>query len=310
MNKKKVLISAPYLQLELNSYKEDLEKHFELIIPEVDERLNEEQLFEIFNNNNWEISGAIVGDDYFTKNFYDKASMSSLKSVVKWGTGIDSLNKKYAENLGISVRNTPSAFTIPVSESTIGMILNFCRKIEESNSQMEDGDWSKVQGFTLNESRVGIIGMGNIGNEVAHKLEVFGCEISFYDPYSNNFKYKKYDVLEDLIENNDIITIHCDLNETSYHLIGEKEMNFMHNKILINTARGPIINNKILVKYLQNMNNIYVGLDVFEEEPLPRNHYFRNCDNVICSSHNTNTSPKFWKNVHENSIKMLKEELL
>jgi phosphoglycerate dehydrogenase-like enzyme len=152
--------------------------------------------------------------------------------------------------------------------------------------------------------------MGNIGTEVAHKLEVFGCEISYYDPYASNFKYKRYDVLEDLIENNDIITIHCDLNKTSHHLIDEKEMNFMHNKILINTARGSIINNNTLVEYLKNMNNIYVGLDVFEKEPLPKSHYFRKHDNVICSSHNTNTSQKFWKNVHNNSIKMLKEELL
>lgn len=308
MSKKKILISAPYLQLELSKYKEMLESHFELVVPEVDERLSETQLFEIFEENNWDIYGCIVGDDYFTENFYDRSQDSPLKVVVKWGTGIDSLNKSYANNVGIKVLNTPSAFTIPVSESAIGMMLNFCRKIEESNHQMENDIWTKVQGFTLNESKVGIIGLGNIGTEVAHKLESFGSEISYYDPNVNNFKYQRYDTVEDLIKNNDIITIHCDLNNTSHHLINDDNIDMFEDKILINTARGPIIDNGSLEAFTSESNSILVGLDVFETEPLPKGHWFRKNRNFIISSHNTNTSQKFWKNVHENCIKMIIKE--
>jgi len=306
--KNKIMISAPYLQLELEKYREELEKHFELIIPDVKERLSENDLFNIFNENNWEIDGCIVGDDQFSEKFYMFLKDKNLKCVIKWGTGIDSLNKTIAEKYNVKILNTPSAFTIPVSESTIGLMLNFCRVIDKSNRQMEEGVWSKVQGFTLNESKIGIIGLGNIGTELAHKLESFGSEISYYDPNVNNFKYKRFNILEELINYNDIITIHCDLNETSYHLINKNNIFLFSNKILLNVSRGPIINNNDLLEYLNKNNDILLGLDVFEEEPLPKTHPFRNNKNIICSSHNTNTSPKFWKNVHRNSIDMLYNE--
>ena len=107
-NMKKILISAPYLQLELDKYKHLL-SDYDVIVPKVEERLNEDQLIKIFNNNNWDISSAIVGDDKFTPNFYDLAHNTKLKSVVKWGTGIDSLNKDYAATKDIKVLNTPNA---------------------------------------------------------------------------------------------------------------------------------------------------------------------------------------------------------
>lgn len=311
--KKKLLISAPYLQLELSKYEKELEP-FELVIPLVNERLSEEELFKVFESNNWEICGAIVGDDYFTEKFYDYSQKvgSKLTTVVKWGTGIDSLNKEYAYTKGIKVLNTPSAFTIPVSESTIGMMLNFCRKIEESTHQMRKGIWSKIQGFTLNESRVGIIGLGNIGTETAFKLESFGSEISYYDnnPSVNNFKYKRYDSVVDLINNNDIISIHTDLNPSSKHIINSDNIPLLSGKILINNSRGPLIDNNALVEYMKKYNDILVGLDVFETEPLEIDHFFRKNRNFIISSHNTNTSQKFWKNVHDNCIKMIYSELL
>jgi len=297
--KKKIFISAPYLQLEWNEYSKYFD-NYEVIIPHVEERMEEKDLLQMFTEHP-DIEAGIVGDDRFTENVYKN---SNLKFLIKWGTGIDSLLTKN----NVKIFNTPSAFTIPVSESAIGLILNICRNISLSDDILKTGDWIKETGFTINESKVGIIGLGNIGSEVAKKLEIFGCEIGFYDPNVNNFKYTKYDDLKDLLINSDIITIHCDLNETSYHLIGEKELDLISGKILINTARGSIIDGMALEDKFEN-NNIKLGLDVFEVEPLPKESILRKSKNAIISAHNTNTSKKFWNNVHMNCIKILNNNL-
>lgn len=301
----KIFISAPYLQLEWEKYSH-LFENFNVIIPKVEERMEEDMLLNMFDEHPDIVSG-IVGDDKFTEEVYRK---SNLKFLVKWGTGIDSLNRDIANKYNIRILNTPSAFTIPVSESAIGMMLNFCRTIGSSDENLKNGNWEKIQGYTLNESSVGIIGLGNIGSEVAKKLEIFGSKINYYDPNVNNFKYNRYSDLKEMIINSDIITIHCDLNDTSYYLIGKEELQLMRDKILINTARGPIINNVELENYITSGNNIYIGLDVFVEEPLPKDSILRKCkSNVILSAHNTNTSPKFWENVHLNSIKMINDNI-
>jgi D-3-phosphoglycerate dehydrogenase len=297
--KKKIFISAPYLQLEWNEYSKYFD-NYEVILPNVEERMEEKDLLKMFSEHP-DIEAGIVGDDKFTEKVYEN---SNLKFLIKWGTGIDSLLTKN----NVKIFNTPSAFTIPVSESTIGLILNICRNISLSDDILKQGSWVKKTGFTINESKIGIIGLGNIGSEVAKKLEVFGCEIGFYDPNINNFKYKKYDQLDDLLINSDIVTIHCDLNDTSYHLIGEKELDLLKNKILINTARGPIIDGKLLEDKFEK-NNIKLGLDVFEIEPLPKYSILRKSKNAIISAHNTNTSKKFWKNVHMNCVKILNNNL-
>lgn len=314
MKKPKILISAPYFIEEIDNVVRDhnytyrflLETllGFDIIIPDVEERLSERQLIDLFTLES--IEYAIVGDDNFTEKVY-KLAQPKLKLVIKWGTGIDSLNKSIAKFYGVDVYNTPSAFTIPVSESTIGFMLSHLRKIDFSNRKMEKGSWCKVTGKTLNESKVGIIGMGNIGTEVANKLMIFGTEISFYDPNVNNYKINRVNDLGELLRDNDVITIHCDLNESSHHLIGYDELLLLENKVLINTARGSIINNDDLIRFLDEGRTIYVGMDVFEEEPLDKNSIFRKSENFIISSHNTNNSPTFWENVHLNCVRMLKE---
>lgn len=302
--KPKIFISAPYMQLEWDEYEQYFED-FDVIIPHVEERMDEEMLIKMFGENPDIISG-IVGDDQFTETVYKNSNLSFL---VKWGTGIDSLNKDIALKYKVKIFNTPSAFTIPVSESAIGIMLDFCRSIKESSEYLHNGIWKKIPGFTLNESTVGIIGLGNIGSEVAKKLEIFGSKILYYDPNVTNFKYERCDDLHDLLNRSDIVTIHCDLNTTSWHLIGVNELLLLSGKILINTARGAIIDNFMLERYIEAQGNIYLGIDVFEKEPLSKDSLLIKKKNTILSSHNTNTSPKFWKNVHMNSIKMLKDNI-
>ncbi len=308
---KKIAVTAPYLQIEWDQYKDQL-AGFDVIIPKVVERFEEDEMIKILSEG---IEGIICGDDRITKRVIDSAP--GLKLIVKWGTGIDSIDKAYAESKGIKVLNTPNAFTIPVSESTIGLMLAILRRIEENNRLMHNGQWFKPKGFTLYELTIGIIGYGNIGSEVARKLSVFCDNVIWHDIKSdeelrklNKKFYGKRVSLETLLKLSDVITVHCDLNKTSHHLVNSSLISKMKDGvILINTARGPIVNEDDLTGSLVNKKVSYAGLDVYEKEPLPSGSLLRQMDNCILLSHNTNSGHIAWKNVHLNSIMMLKSNM-
>ncbi len=308
---KKIAVTAPYLQIEWDEYK-GLLSDFEVIVPKVEERFEEDEMIKILAEG---IEGIICGDDRITKRVIDSAP--KLRIIVKWGTGIDSIDKVYAESKGIKVLNTPNAFTIPVSESTIGLMLAILRKIDENNRLMHEGQWFKPKGYTLNELTIGIIGYGNIGSEVARKLSVFSENVLWHDIKSdeelrklNRTFYGKRAGLNTLLTMSDVITVHCDLNPASIHLVNSSLINRMKDGvILINTARGPIVKEDDLTAAITNRKVSYVGLDVYEKEPLPTGSLLRKMDNCILLSHNTNSGHIAWKNVHLNSISMLKSNI-
>ncbi len=308
---KKIAVTAPYLQLEWEDYKDHL-SGYDVIIPKVVERFEEDEMIDILSAG---VEGIICGDDRITKRVID--STDKLRLIVKWGTGIDSIDKSYAESKGIKVLNTPNAFTIPVSESAIGLMLSILRKIDENSRLMHDGKWYKPKGYTLNEITVGILGYGNIGSEVARKLSVFCENILWHDIKSdeelkrlNPAFYGKRVTRKDLLASSDVLTIHCDLNPTSYHLVDRSLFNEMKEGIIIiNTARGPIIKEDDLIEALTTRRVSYAGLDVYENEPLPADSVLRKMDNCILLSHNTNSGHKAWRDVHLNSISMIKSNI-
>jgi D-3-phosphoglycerate dehydrogenase len=302
----KVLISNNYLQWDIATYKPVFsENNIEIIMPQVVERLNENQLLAVISD----CDGVICGDDAFTKRVMDHAP--KLKVIVKWGTGIDSIDKEYAQQKGIAVYNTPGAFTEPVSDLVLGLMLTVCRNIMISDQLIKSGEWPKITGYTLQEKTLGIIGVGRIGQAVARKANAFGMKIignDIADLPNEIIRSLQLTMMpkKELLAQADIVSLHCDLNPSSVQLIKKADFQAMKNSAwMINTARGPIIKETDLIWALENKQIAGAGLDVFEEEPLPQPHPFRTMNNVILSAHNANNSPKFWKKVHENSIKLV-----
>jgi len=302
------MISAPYMldDIQINKIISQFdESEYEIFIPQVNEKLSEEELM---NLSILDVEGIICGDDEFTKRVID--NLPKLKVIVKWGTGIDSIDKKYAETKGIKVLNTPDAFTVPVAETTIGLILTFIRNINKNNILMKQGQWKKPKGKTIEELTIGIIGFGKIGSKVAKLLHCFGNHnIIYYDIKQKLTNISKYKKLHTLIKESDIISLHCDLNETSEYILNKDMFKIMNKKpIIINTARGKLINQNDLIEALINNQISGAGLDVYENEPII-NKKLKNMDNVVMLSHNSNSSQKYWDYVHQNSIKMLKENI-
>ncbi len=306
----KVLVSAPYMQPFPEKHRKVLEENgIQLVVPQVKERLSEKELLELIGD----IDGVISGDDQFTKRVFDAAH--KLKVISKWGTGIDSIDKESARAKNVIIRNTPDAFTVPVADSVMGYMLCFARKLLNMNEDMHSGGWDKIPGSSLSECTLGVIGVGNIGKAVVRRAAAFGMRVKGNDieeipgAFINETKLVMTSK-EELLKDADFVSLSCDLNPASYHIMGKKEFQIMKSTAyLINAARGTLVDEPELINALQQMEISGAALDVFEVEPLPADSPLRTFNNVMLAPHNSNSSPMAWEAVHKNTVKNLLEEL-
>ena len=306
-----ILFSAPYMIPLLPRYRPMLEGlGLQLIVPEVHERLGESELMSYAG----QFDGTICGDDHYTPRVLDQCA-PRLKVISKWGTGIDSIDKQAAEKLGIQVRNTPNAFTLPVADTVLGYILTFARRFPWMDRAVKSGQWAKIPGRSLSECTLGVVGVGKIGKAVIRRARAFGMTLLGNDiiPIDQVFLSKNHvemTTLEDLLKRADFTSLNCDLNPTSFHLMNADTLAQMKpTAILINTSRGPVVDQPALVAALEAGQLAGAALDVFEVEPLPVESPLTKMDNVMLASHNANSSPKAWERVHQNTIDNLLEGL-
>jgi D-3-phosphoglycerate dehydrogenase len=281
----------------------------EPVVPPVQERLSEEDLLHWIED----IDGAICGDDAFTERVLRSAPR--LKVISKWGTGIDTIDATVARQLGITIKNTPNAFSQPVADTVLGYILCFARRLSAMDREIRAGRWTKLTGVSLHECTLGVIGVGNIGKEVVHRAVAFNMEVLGNDVVDmpQDFVAQTGIVMvskDDLLCQADFVSLNCDLNPTTYHLINEERfLQMKETAYLVNTARGAVVDESDLVRALQKGWIAGAALDVFEQEPLPLDSPLRHMDNVLLAPHNANNSPRAWENVHENTVRHLIEEL-
>lgn len=302
-----VLLTAPYMIPFLDRFIPVL-THFgvEVICPAVNERLEEQDLLQYAGK----FDGTICGDDRYTRKVLQACS-PRLKVVSKWGTGTDSIDHAACADLGIQIKNTPNAFTLPVADSVMGYILAFARRQPWMDKAIKAGEWKKIPGRSLSESTLGVIGVGNIGKAVLRRARAFGMTLLGNDivPIARDFLLEnnvKSVSLEELVSQADFVSVNCDLNPTSIHLVNQKIFDLMKpSAVLINTARGPIVDEKALVNALLEKKIAGAAMDVFEDEPLPAASPLLKMDNVMLAPHNSNSSPAAWENVHWNTIRNL-----
>lgn len=302
-----VLLSAPYILPVVERFKPVFDRHnLELIIAPVNERLTEAEILSYAGK----FDGTICGDDLYTQRALE-ACAPRLKVISKWGTGIDSIDSEAAHRIGIKVCNTLDAFSIPVADTVMGYILAFARRQPWMDKAMKSGKWQKLPGRSLSECTLGVVGVGNCGKAVIHRARAFGMRILGNDIVDIDPKFiQNYDVemmkLEDLLLQADFVSLNCDLNPTSFKLINELTLQKMKpDAVLVNAARGPVVDERDLVNALSSGTIAGAALDVFEDEPLPSDSPLLVMDNVILAPHNANSSPTAWEHVHKNTIQNL-----
>lgn len=307
-----VLFSAPYMIPSLPRFRPFLEKlGINLIVPpEVHERLNETQLMKYAGK----YDGTICGDDQYNGKVL-RACAPRLKVISKWGTGIDSIHSDIAAELGIRVCRTPNAFSMPVADTVMGYMLAFARRQPWMARAMKTGVWEKIPGRSLSECTLGVVGVGNCGKAVIRRARAFGMHILGNDiiEIAPDFIIEygvQMTTLEDLLRQSDFISLNCDLNPTSYHLMDHDTFSLMKPEaILLNIARGSIVDEPALIEALQSGKIAGAALDVYEQEPLPLDSPLLKMDNVMLAPHNANSSPAAWERVHWNTIRNLLEGL-
>ncbi|HPP64060.1 MAG TPA: phosphoglycerate dehydrogenase [Anaerolineales bacterium] len=306
-----VLMTAPYMIPFLDRFKATFDKYaVELIVPEVRERMEETDLLKYAG----QFDGAICGDDRYTARALE-ACAPRLKVISKWGTGIDSIDSAAASRLNVTVARTPNAFTTPVADSVLGYMLAFVRRQPWMDSAMKRGEWEKIPGRTLSECTLGVVGVGAIGKAVTRRARAFGMKVLGTDIVDIDHVFISESGIEmtdlsSLLSASDFVSLNCDLNPASRHLINARTLAQMKpTAVLVNTARGPIVDEPALVAALQSGGIAGAALDVFENEPLPHDSPLLKMDNVMLAPHNANSSPAAWERVHWNTIKNLLEGL-
>jgi len=302
-----VLVSAPYMLPILDRFLPLFANSgIECLTVPVTEYLVEAELIKYAG----QFDGTLCGDDQYTARVLE-ACAPRLKIISKWGTGIDSIDQQTCTRLGIMIGRTPNAFTLPVADSVLGYILAFARRQPWMDRAMKNGIWEKIPGHSLSERRIGVIGVGRIGKAVIRRAIAFGMDPLGYDIIEIDPDFIRelrveMTSLEDLLERADFICLTCDLNPTSYHLINRGTLSMMkQTAVLINAARGRIIEENALIEALQDGKIAGAALDVFEAEPLPGNSPLLQLDNVMLAPHNANSSPEAWERVHWNTINNL-----
>lgn len=217
-----------------------------------------------------------------------------LKAIIRWGAGYDSVDIQTAGRRNVMVANMPGVNAYAVSELAVAMMLVAGRKVMNQNRLTHDGIWNNKlfseQMSSLNRKTVGIIGGGNIGRRVAVQVQSFGARAIYYDAFRMDENKEKqfgmqYVSFEELIQTADIISVHIPLLDSTRHMIGEKELAAMKDGvILVNTARGGLIDDTSLARALISGKVSVACLDCVENESLTDNPLTK-LDNVILTPH-------------------------
>jgi D-3-phosphoglycerate dehydrogenase / 2-oxoglutarate reductase len=214
--------------------------------------------------------------------------LGKCKVIVRYGVGTDNVNVQAATEAGIIVGHVPSYCLDEVSSHAIGLLLACVRRIVRTHQKMERGEWDvhrnepvwRTAGKTL-----GLVGFGQIGQAVARKLAGWGLRILAHDPFVESAPVELVD-LETLCRESDYISIHAPLLPETRHSIGAKQFALMkQGVILVNTARGPLVDTQALLEALDAGTVVQAALDVFEEEPLPANSILRSHPQIIVTDH-------------------------
>jgi glycerate dehydrogenase len=213
---------------------------------------------------------------------------SEIKLICVAATGMNNIDLQYAKTKGIEVRNVAGYSTPSVVQLTFSYLFYFMQKLSYYDNYVKSKQWEKSPIFTnldvpfdeLQNKKWGIIGLGEIGKNVAKIAKSFGCEVSYYSTsgMNNNTNYNKID-LDQLLSQSDIISIHCPLNETTNNLINKTNLTQIKDgAILLNLGRGGIINEEDLANIIDH-KKLYCGLDVLTTEPISKNNPLNNIQN-------------------------------
>jgi phosphoglycerate dehydrogenase-like enzyme len=227
----------------------------------------------------------------FTESVF--AACPRMKMLSIWGTGTDNVDLKAAQRHGVTVTNTPGVAAISIAEHALMLTLAVARRVVSLHHQVIGGGWPRGQSVQLRGKTLGIIGLGAIGRQFAKLGEAVGMRVIAWTMNPNpalGFELVERDAL---LRESDVVSLHLRLSAETTGFIGNREFDLMkRSAILINTARGPIVDEAALIHALRAQHIAGAGLDVFDVEPLPANHALMGLENVVLTPHCAGVTPE------------------
>jgi D-3-phosphoglycerate dehydrogenase len=248
--------------------------------------LNEQQMLALAG----EFDGFLCGDDAITAEVIDK-SLPRLKWISKYGIGIDKIDKAHATARGIPIGFCPGVNHTTVAEHTFGLMIGLSKKIVEVASYTSAGEWKRLTGNEILGKRLGIVGMGRIGKAVIERATAFGMELQAYDinwddDFATSHEVSRCKSTDELFATSDIVSLHCFLDEHTEDLVNRQSIAAMKDGvIIINCARGEIVNTIDIAEALHSGKVGGYAADVLEVEPPPADHVLFSTPNTIITSH-------------------------
>ena len=303
MSAETILVSCVQLQRSLSEHRARLdERGARIVTPPVVQRLSEAELIELVP----EVDGIVAGDDELTRAVLEHAGR--LRVVSKWGIGVDAIDLDAAGELGIRVTNTPGVFGDEVADVALGYLILLARRLHVIDREVRAGTWAKPLGTSLAGRTLAVIGLGDIGIAVARRglaigMRVVGVET---DPDRASAAAALGVGVVDLataLRESDAISLNCPLTPATRHMLNAESIATMRpGAWIINTARGPLIDEAALVGALQSGHLGGAALDVFEIEPLPTTSPLIGMEQVVLGSHNGSNTAEA---VHRTSVKAI-----
>jgi len=227
----------------------------------------------------------------FDRELFQRAPCLRLISL--WGTGTDNVDLAAAGRHGVTITNTPGVSAFSVAEHTLALTLAVARGITAQNLAVRQGEWPRGQGIELFGKTVGVIGLGAIGRRFAELCRAIGMRVLAWTMHTKPAPGLELVDLDDLLRASDVVSIHLRLSPQTAGMIAAREFSLMkETAILVNTARGAIVNEAALMEALLTKRIGGAGLDVFTGEPLPAGHALTKLDNVVLTPHCAGITPE------------------
>ena len=249
--------------------------------------LKEYELLNIIN----EYDGILCGDDEYTRRIINKGAEGKLKALAKYGVGLDKIDLEAAEEYGIKVSNCPGINQVSVAEHVLALILTFEKNIHTQHISVQKGSWKRSIGREIRGKTIGVIGLGAIGKELAILMSNIGMNVIGFDVFKDDSFLEEnpqinFESLESLFEKSDYITLHVPLNDSTKHLINKSSLErIKSDAVIINTARGELVNTADLLSTLENSKLRGYLCDVLENEPIEPGEVLLGNSNIIITPH-------------------------
>jgi D-3-phosphoglycerate dehydrogenase len=220
------------------------------------------------------------------------AHAARLKVIGRAGVGVDTIDVEAATERGVAVLNAPAGNTVSAAELAFALLLALIRKVPAADRSMKEGQWDRTRfgGIELYRKTLGLVGAGRVGGEVASRARAFGMRVLAYDPYLSEEAARSLEVelttLDTVLREADVVSLHVPLTESTRGLLGEKQLALLKpTAVLVNAARGGVVDEAALARLLAEGRLAGAALDVFEQEPLPADHPLRRLPNVVLTPH-------------------------